>query len=169
MNRRITAVAVTFAAAWSSSCSGGGDAPSADQLAGTWTATKVAYSSSTGLGAVDIVPLGGSATLVFGSNDTLQFTLRQPSGTTGSFAATYASSVDLFSVTITSGDGVPGVNFGWAFSLSGNVMRLSCGPGTGTGSSDNCAFVLGGGMRNGFDFNGDGTLEPATWIISLAK
>jgi hypothetical protein len=24
-------------------------------------------------------------------------------------------------------------------------------------------------MRNGFDFNNDGSLEPATWTISLTK
>lgn len=107
---------------------------------------------------------------MFGSNNTLQFSLRQPNGATGTFGATYVPSVDLFSVTFTSGDGVvPGVNFAWAFSLSGNVMRLSCGPGTGTGSSDNRAFVLDHGLRNGFDFDGDGTLEHATWTITLTK
>ncbi len=165
---RVRTLAVVAALA-SLSCSGGGDAPSADQLAGTWNATKIQYASPSGLGTVDIAAQGGSATLVFGGNDTLQFTLRQPDGTTGTFTGTYAASVDLLSVTITGGDGVVGVNFAWAFALSGNTIQLSCGPGTGTGSSDNCAFVLGGGMRNGFDFNGDGTLEHATWTLSLKK
>ncbi len=156
---------LAFAALWALAC-GGDQAPSADQLAGTWQASKIVYASSSGLGTVDIVANGGSATLVLGADKSLRFTLTQPGGANGTLTGTYAmDGIDLMSVTQSGGVG----NFPWAFSLSGDVMQLSCGPGTGTGTSDNCAFVLDPGMEIGFDFDADGALESATWTLTLHK
>ncbi len=158
--KRIT---MLLLAALSAGCSSG-EPPPADQFVATWQATKIVYTSNTGLGSTDIVTSGGSATLVLGSDGRFQFTLTQPNASTGTLKGTYVvSSIDLISLTRDDG-----INFAWGYSLSGNVLQVSCGVAAGTGS-DNCAMVLGPGGGVGFDFNGDGQLESARWSITFQR
>ncbi len=148
-------------------CGGdGGSGPSPSDLAGTWQASSVQYVSSTGLGTVDIVAGGATVTLVLGSNGSFDLTIVQAGVQNGTFSGTYAmNGVDLMVVHPGGGPSY----FPLEFSRSGNTITLACGPSTGAGGGDNCAFCLKPGMQNGYDFNHDGTLEHATWRLTLHR
>ena len=48
--------------------------PSPGSIAGTWRATRVQYVSTTGLGTVDVIAQGGTATLVLNADQSFQYT-----------------------------------------------------------------------------------------------
>lgn len=120
--------------------------PSSQTLTGTWRATKAEYVSAADSSVTyEVVAKGGTATLVLTSN---AFTLTiakagaAPQVTNGS----YTSTINLMTLT------PAGVSFTWVFemSLSGDNLTLN-------------------GANVEFDFNGDGTNEPAKLNLALVR
>jgi len=82
---------------------GGGDSvgPPKEQIVGSWAATKVEYVSTTGLGTVELIGAGGTATLVLNADNTWVFTYTPPGGTSEVQTGTYELNGDLMKVTPT--------------------------------------------------------------------
>ena len=144
---------LSLAAAAMVACGGGDEAPTTDELAGTWTATKSEYASSTGLGTVDIVASGGTTVLVLRADKTYTFTVALPGGGAPLVSSgTYeVNGIDELIIT----PGGSGPFFPWAFTLSGSALHLE----GNTGNS----------LIYGYDFNGDGTGDSAHWTADFTK
>ena len=117
--------------------------PSPTSIVGTWQATKVQYVSTTGLGSVDVVAQGGSATLVLNSDQTFSFTCSKcwsDKLLTGTWSVT-----DVLTLKM-------GTNNEMQFdaTLSGDALSLT-------------------GADRDYDFNSDGKGEPGKLNIALAR
>ena len=131
-----------------SACGGdGGGGPSQDQLVGTWQVLKCEYTSTQGLGSVDLIAGGGSGTMVLTADDTLKVNVTPASGPPVTFTATYEiRGIDLMRVT------PAGVTWYWAFDMDLSGGRLT--------------------LRNGdaeYDINDDGTPDRAKWDLEMTK
>ena len=133
-------------------CGGGDEAPTTAELAGTWTATKSQYVSTTGIGTVDIIAAGGSSTLVLGTDGSFTFTVTLAGAAPLTATGTYAvNGIDELLITPSPG----GAFFPWAFTLSGTTLHLEAN----TGNS----------LIFGYDFDGDGTGDAAHWTADFTK
>lgn len=146
MSTRQTIFLMT-AAAVSLACGGDGSGPSTSDIAGTWAMTKCEYVSTGGLGTVELIAAGGNGTVVFKSDHTVTATVTVPGDPPIVFAGTWeVDGIDLMRIHPN------GQSWYWAFdmNLSGNTLTLRNGGGE-------------------YDFNSDGTPEPAKWNMTLTK
>ncbi len=129
-------------------CGGdGGTGPSKSQLVGTWQVAKCEYVGTGGQGTVDLIAGGGTGTLVLTADDTLRLTVTPASGPQVMLTATYqVQGIDLLRVT------PAGASWYWAWdmALTNNTLKLT-------------------GADGQYDFNGDGTGEPAKWNLEMTK
>lgn len=144
----IRALAALFVVAAACSDSTASKQPPAT-LAGTWTATKVEYvQASNTSNKVDIVPLGGSATLVLNADSTFQFTITQPGE--GPFVVTGHWSATGEEMTLNYN--MPGFTGTWQFDLALNENSLSLN-----------------GAHTDYDVNNDGTNEDARLNLAMTR
>lgn len=125
-----------------------GTGPSPAELEGTWTATRIEFVMAANAATrVDIVPLGGSATLVLSAGKTFQFTIINPGEAPFTASGTWSASVDV--LTLTFSTGLQGT-MEFDMSLNGNALTLS-----------------GGGSE--YDFDDDGETEDARLNLGLTR
>lgn len=137
---------VTLAAAFTLSC---GDATGIDiaDLVGTWNASKLEFTSAANATLkADVVGLGGSLSITFASNGSFTLTEREP----GELANTRTGTFLLKGDTLTISESGQGSPTDFRTSLSGSTLTL-------TNDDDE------------YDFNNDGTEEPARLIVVLNK
>lgn len=125
-------------------CSKEATAPSADSIIGTWTATRVQYASTTGLGTVDVIALGGTATLVLNEDGTFQYYCALGSKTIENVVGTWDVS-DGLTLAIS-----PTNKMQFDASLSGNTLTMT-------------------GADRGYDFDDDNELEDAKLSMTLKR
>jgi hypothetical protein len=129
-------------------CGGdGGGGPSQGELVGTWQVVKCEYVSTQGLGSIDLIPGGGTGTMIFTADDTLKVTVTPVTGPAVSFIGTYEiRGIDLMRVT------PAGATWYWAFDMDLSGDRLT--------------------LRNGgaeYDINDDGTPDQAKWNLEMTR
>lgn len=124
----------------------GSTAPSASDVVGTWHATRVQYVSTTGLGTVDLIASGGTATLTLSADSTYEFRVTPTGGAEVVSSGTWSMSIDVMTVRET------GVMGEMQFDM---VVTAS-------------TLTLGGASAE-FDFNGDGTDDPATVNLAFTR
>lgn len=124
-------------------CSGSNaTGPSPASIVGTWQATKVQYVSTTGLGTVDLVAQGGTATLVLDADHTFQYTCT-PAGKPAEVLTGTWDVSDVLTLSMS-----PTNEMQFDASLSGNTLTLT-------------------GAYRDYDFNNDGMGEPARLNMTL--
>lgn len=118
-------------------------------VTGSWQATKCVYASTEGLGTVDVIALGGTATLVLGEDGSFVYTYQPPIGLPTVINATYSIEGDIGDLMKITPVGVP---WYWAMDvdLNGNSLKLS-----------------NGGAE--YDFDHDGNGDAAKWSLTLAR
>lgn len=124
----------------------GSTGPGATAISGSWTATSVQYVNPS-YTTVDVIALGGTATLVLGADSSFVYTYTPQGGSPQVTTARWEMvSADLMRVTPT------GATWYWAFdvALSGNTLTLRGGQGE-------------------YDFNNDHQNEPCTWNMVLTR
>ncbi len=127
-----------------STCSKESTAPSAESIVGTWSATKVQYASTTGLGTVDVIALGGVGTLVLNEDRTFQFYCALGQKTIENVVGTWDVS-DGLTLTIS-----PTNKMQFDATLSGNTLTMT-------------------GADRGYDFDNDNELEDAKLSMTLKR
>jgi hypothetical protein len=146
--------AVALAAAALLACGGVDEPPATSELAGTWTATKSEYASTTGLGTVDIIATGGAATLVLREDNTYSYTVTLPGEAPSTSTGTYeVSGIDELVMTPGGGNNP---FFPWEFSLSGSTLHLEADTGNWL-------------PWYGYDFDDDGGGDGAHWTADFTK
>jgi hypothetical protein len=130
----------------SSCASNKGTGPKPDQITGTWNATKDEYVSQSSPAAVDLIALGGSATLVLNSDGSFEFTCTPAGEPSAVTTGTWTMTTDLFRATPT------GMSWSWEWDAT-----LAGG-----------AFTLTGATAE-YDCNDDGTPESATWNLTFVR
>lgn len=128
-------------------CSGGGSGVPPAEMVGTWNVTRyelVSTSSSTT--KVDLISLGGSATLAMKADGTYQMAMQAPGQPAESPTGTWSLSTDVLTTTQ---DGMAG-NMQFDYTLSGSTLTLT-------------------GADSQWDFNGDGVDEPAKLNIAAVR
>jgi hypothetical protein len=129
-------------------CGKSGTAPSTTELAGSWRATKVEYVNLTNQSQkVELVSSGAVYTLVLTAGGTFTLTGSHPGDDPISLAGRYEASVDVLSLTYTSG-ALGEAQFD--MTLSGNTLTLS-------------------GGHAPYDVNGDDLDEEALLNLVLAR
>ncbi|HTS88384.1 MAG TPA: lipocalin family protein [Gemmatimonadales bacterium] len=116
-------------------------------MVGVWQLSKCEYVSTQGLGTVDLIAGGGTGTVEFTADDSIKVSVTPATGSGVSFTGTYQiSGLDLMKVT------PAGVTWYWAFDmrLSGQTLQLT------NGSAQ-------------YDFNQDGTPDPASWNLYMHR
>lgn len=101
-----------------------GTGPSPAELTGTWEATKIEFTRvSNPSEKVDVVPEGGSATLVMASGGACTFTLTNTGGPDGTFTGTWSASADELTLDLQG----PFFQTTWQFgvTLSSNTLTLT--------------------------------------------
>ena len=95
--------------------------PSKDEITGTWQATKVEYTTPAGVPMMDLIALGGSASLVLDADNSLVYTVTPAGGTAKVTTGTWQLSTDMITVTPT------GMLFSWQFDVeySSDELRMS--------------------------------------------
>ena len=117
-----------------------------DDLAGTWTATAMVFTSAADpLTFVDLVPEGAALTLVLGAEGSYSFIYVSPWEPTEDEAGVYEVSGTTLTLSVT-GTGSPEA---WEISRNGDTMTL-------TDSAEVFDFV-------------DGVEEDATLVITLVR
>ncbi len=127
-----------------SACSKESTAPSAESIVGTWSATKVQYASTTGLGTVDVIALGGTATLVLNQDMTFHYYCALGQKTIENIVGTWDVS-DGLTLTIS-----PTNKMQFDASLSGNTLTMS-------------------GADRSYDFDNDNELEDAKLSMTFTR
>ncbi len=117
-----------------------------DDLAGTWTATAMVFTSAADpTTSVDLVPEGATLTLVLGAEGSYSFIYDSPWEATEDEAGVYEVSGHTLTLSIT-GTGSPDA---WEISRNGDTMTL-------TDSAEVFDFV-------------DGVEEDATLVVTLVR
>ena len=100
---------------------------------------------------------GATATLVVQDDGWLKYRLSRPNVAADSLLATYeVDGVDLLRVT----PGGEGWHFAFDMAYSAQRLDLSCPHGYD---------LVAGVLRVGYDFDGDGTWEDASWSLSFTR
>jgi hypothetical protein len=119
-----------------------------DSIDGTWEAITYAYLESSNIdNFVELIGEGYSYTITFTSSGTYTSSLRDPAGETDSEAGTYTISPEDVIALLESGEAEPVLFFA---TRQEDRMSLE------TGLAE-------------WDFNDDGTPEPAQWRIFLGR
>jgi hypothetical protein len=130
-------------------CDDDGTGPDPATLAGTWDAIEVELVSVADPGtSVELIGLGGSATVVLNANGTFDYTVTFPGELPENIAGTWEVSADVFTMRWTEG----GFLNEWQFDYSLVADELTL---TGADSS--------------FDFDDDGTEDPAKLNAILVR
>jgi hypothetical protein len=144
---RVRAAALTLIAILSA-CGKSGTAPSTTELAGTWRATKAEFvNRANSSQKVELVSIGGDYTLSLTAAGSFTATITSPGKPERVLAGTYSASLDMLSLTYTSG------SFGQSefdMTLSGNTLTLTGGSST-------------------YDVNGDGQDEETALNLVLGR
>jgi hypothetical protein len=121
---------------------GGGDieGPPPATLVGTWHATRFEYVSKSGLGSAEVVGRGWTATLVLNADQTGELSATPQGLDPWSWAGAWEVAGDLFRIA---GQGAD-------VQLEGNTLRLT-------------------GFDGAYDFDADGTADPAKFNLVLTK
>jgi hypothetical protein len=122
-----------------------GTAPPADDFVGTWHATKVEYASTSGMGMVDIVALGGTVTLQLNADKTAVLTITPAGQSPQVTSGAWSNSIDVFNFTVGSSNG-----WSWDYSLSAGTLTLT-------------------GADTSYDFDDNGTQDDAKFNLTLTK
>lgn len=130
-------VAVLLAA-----CGGGEKGPPADQLVGTWRATRIEFTGAAG--TVELVAEGGSGTLVLEAAGTGVLTLSPAGGSPRVRSGPWSLDGDHLTL------GTPANNENWSVSLQGGALRLR-------------------GSQTSWDLDGDGTGDPASLNLDFVR
>ena len=144
---RFAALAAFAGLAVSLACGDSGNGPNRDQFAGTWDATKLEFTNVANTSQkVDVIAAGAPFVIVLESNGTYQATIVIPGQPADNTTGTWSVSSQVFTLRET------GVSFDLQFSwsLSGNTITIS-------------------GADTEFDFNDDGTDEPAKVSAVLVR
>ena len=98
-------------------------APKPTEITGTWTATKVEYTSKTTSDWVEFIIAGGAGTLILGETKRYELRLTPPGGIARVNTGTWSLDGDIMTMTET------GMPFSVVFEirLSGNVLELTGG------------------------------------------
>lgn len=142
--------AFLFAACGDDDDGTGPDGVTVADLAGSWTATQLQFTSTEGLGSVDIIQdLGGSFVLQIQSDGSFTADVNVPQ--MGSFELPGSVTISGSTLTVDFAQDVPPFNdFSADFTLSGNQLTLD------VSDAD-------------FDFNQDGQEDPATATVILQR
>jgi hypothetical protein len=138
-----TVTLASLAAALVLAC--GPSGPSEEELVGTWRADRIEYVSTSGLGSVDIVPLGGGLTLELDADGTAVLTFTRVGGHVDVIPGTWESSIDVLKFILG-----PGSDWSWDMSMETGRLHLS-------------------GIGTSWDFDGDGTQDQADWNLVLTR
>jgi hypothetical protein len=141
---RVFAIAVLGAATLG--C-GGDDEPTLESLSGTWDIVKFEYVNvENSSQRVDLVALGLTGTVNLNDNGQYSATTEEPGFPPETATGTWSYTVDTFTLqeTGSSGDATFDLNLG------NDVLTLT-------------------GADSEFDFDDDGTPEPAKWNITLER
>jgi hypothetical protein len=139
---RVHSLALSFLLSVLAACSGSTAGPSPASIVGTWQASKVQYVSTTGLGTVDLIAQGGSATLELNADHTFRYTCT-PAGKPAEVLTGTWDVSDVLSLSMS-----PTNEMQFDASLSGNTLTLT-------------------GAYRDYDFNNDGMGEPARLNMTL--
>jgi hypothetical protein len=95
--------------------------PSEDEITGTWQATKVEYTTSAGVPMIDLIALGGSASLVLNADNSLVYTVTPAGGSANVTTGTWQLSANMIAVTPS------GMPFSWQFDVeyTSDELRMS--------------------------------------------
>lgn len=119
--------------------------PSPDEITGTWNATRIEYVSKATSETVDAVPLGWAATLILNADATFVFTLTPAGEAPQVLASNWELDGDLLRLVFPGGGVIA-----WDAALQGDVLELT-------------------GADGAYDFDADGTMDPAKQNITLAR
>lgn len=127
-------------------CGGTDNGPTKEEITGTWNASKVEYVSPTSQQSFDVVATGGTGVLVLSSDGTFQFVVTPAGEQAETISGTWQLGGQIMTITRTGSSGT------WEFEtqLSGNTLTMS-------------------GANVEFDFNDDGTDEPAKLNLTFTR
>ena len=126
-----------------------GSGASKEEIIGSWSATSVEYASTSGSESIELIATGCTATLVMKSDNTLTYTETPTSGAPLVFNGTWELMGDVGDLMRVHPGGAE-YYWAWDVEFSGNSLKLTNGGGN-------------------YDFNHDGTREPARWNLTLAR
>lgn len=120
--------------------------PGQDEITGTWQGTKVEYTAPGGVPKVDLIALGGSASLLLNPDNTLVYTVTPAGGAAEVTAGTWQLGGDMMTIT------PAGMPFSWQFEVdyAGDDLRMS-------------------GADVEYDFNGDEVGEAAKLDLEFTR
>jgi hypothetical protein len=120
--------------------------PKPEQITGAWTATRVEYVSVPPGTTVDLIALGGTATLTLAENSTFHYVVTPAAGSPTTTDGTWTLSGDMLNLT------PQGMPFSWQFeaTLSSGSLSMS-------------------GASVEYDFNHDSTPEQATLNLLFVR
>lgn len=128
---------------------GGGSGPSPRSLSGKWKATTAeVVSTSNSSRKTDLVANGGTVLLVLDQGGSFALTVSVPGDPVQQSGGTWSSSVDVLTLTYTSGPNSGNSEF--EMNLSGDTLTLN-------------------GADLDFDFEDDGVFEAAKLNLRLAR
>ncbi len=132
----------------SAACGGGTSSPSTQSFAGTWNASKYELvSTSSPATSVNLAAQGVSASLVLNADNTFRTTLAIPGQPDEVSTGTWSASGDVLTLR----QSAPfNSTFEFNYVLSGNKLTLT-------------------GADSEWDFNADGTPEPAKLNVEAVK
>jgi hypothetical protein len=120
--------------------------PEADQITGIWNATQMEYTCKSFPAQVDLVDLGGSATLTLDEAGTFELIVVEPGEGPDTISGTWQLSADTITIT----------EFGMPFSIVFDVTL-----------SGNSLVMRGGDVE--FDFDGDEVEEEADLDLTFVR
>jgi hypothetical protein len=131
------------------SCGDKSTAPKPEQVAGTWNATQLVYTSKTTSDRVDLIEAGGTETLVLGADKSFRLMRALPGVPPDTLSGTWETPGDVGDLMVLHLAG-GGIEWAYDFALSGDVMSL-------------------GAENADYDFNEDGIREAARMRTTLAR
>jgi len=126
---------------------GGSDEPSVESLSGIWTVTKLEFVSTANPAVtVELIAAGATATLNLNDTGGYAVTVTLPGQAPETTTGTWSHTNDTLTLVETGSSG----DMTFALSLGNDVMTLT-------------------GANTEYDFNDDGTDDPATLNIGLVR
>jgi hypothetical protein len=146
---RIHAMSLALLLVAAGACSdNNGSGPPANEMAGTWTATRLEFvEAANPTNKIEVIGLGGSATVTLTENHDFTIVSSMPGESSETSTGTWSTSSDVMTFHFSSG-----LSGTWQFdySLSGTTLTLN-------------------GAHTDFDFNGDDVMEDGRVNLVLQK